>query len=120
MKRKYLARWFQACLVGSALTGGCNRQEVPIARNESDLLTPVGSWAQRDQKSPAAMTRAADALMPTGYSVPEKSEIAQAKESLAAADLPPIVEADPLAPPSAATPAPTMPNLLPVDTMAAA
>lgn len=120
MKRKTLARWFQACLVGSVVAGGCNRQEVPVARNESDLLTPVGAWAQRDQKSPTAMKRGDGALIPTGYSMPEKSEIVQAMETSAAADLPPVVVADPPAAPGAATPAPTMPNPLSAETMAAA
>jgi hypothetical protein len=120
MKRKILNRWFQACLVGSAVAGGCNRQEVPIARNESDLLTPVSAWAPRDPRTTSGFLKRSDSpLMPTGYSVTEKSALVQGKETLPVADLPPVVIADPPAARSE-QPAPTMPSPLSPETMAAA
>jgi hypothetical protein len=113
MKRKVFERWFQACLVGSAIAGGCNRQEVPLARNESDLLPPVGAWAQRDPKATTgAMKRSDSALVPTGYSVTEKPGLVQGKEIMPAGELPPVVLADPPASPGSQTPAPTEPSPL--------
>ena len=121
MKQKTLKRWFQACLVGSAVAGGCNRQEVPIARNESDLLSPVSAWTQRDPKATTGSLKRSDsALVPTGYSVAEKPQLVQGMETLPASELPPVVIADPQAPLTSETPAPTMPSPLALETMAAA
>ena len=121
MKRNTLGRWFQACLVGSAVAGGCNRQEVPVVRNDSDLLTPVGAWAQHDPKTTAAVAKRADSpIMPTGYSMPEP--VMPAPAAMPATGIPPVVFADPpeaaSAPVSATTP--VMPKPLSAATMAAA
>lgn len=121
MKRKALTRWFQACLVGSVVAGGCNRQEVPIARNESDLLPPVSAWAQRDPKSTTGSGKRSDsALVPASYSVNGKPELVQAKETLAASELPPVVIADLPTSPSSPTSAPAKPSPLPAESLAAA
>ena len=89
MKRKTVERWFQACLVGSAVAGGCNRQEVPVAKNDSDLLAPVSAWAQKDPRAiTSSIKRADSAIVTTGWSMPNGTPLVVGKEAPPAAELP--------------------------------
>lgn len=122
MKRITFRRWVQACLVSSAVAGGCNRQEVPLARNDSDMLTPVGAWAQRDPKAMSSIARRTESpIVPASYTMPEPMPTT-AQASMRAASIPPVVVADP--PEAASAPVssqtPIMPNPLSPATMAAA
>ncbi len=122
MKRITFRRWVQACLVSSAVAAGCNREEVPLARNDSDLLTPVSAWAQRDPKATASVARRTESpITPASYSMPEPMPTT-AQASMPSAVIPPVVFADP--PEAASTPAPSatpvMPKPLSQATMAAA
>ncbi|HEV8062933.1 MAG TPA: hypothetical protein VGP68_23840 [Gemmataceae bacterium] len=129
MKRKTLKRWVEACLVGSAIAGGCNRQEVPIAKNDSDFLPPVSAWGQKDPKALAASIKKSDnTIVPTAYTAPERPMSGVAMAMAPASALPPVVVADPPTAPTVPTPvsmvspAPmaTPPKLLPGATVAAA
>jgi hypothetical protein len=120
MKRKTMSSWFQACLVGSAMTTGCNRQEVPLAKNDGDLLSPVSAWAQKDPRQTVSAAKRPDpALMQTSYPGTDPATAVTAKPALPTSAIPPIVFADPS---ETAKPAPVqeMPKPLSAATVATA
>ena len=119
MKRNTLKRWLEACLVGSVVAGGCNRQEVPLAKNDGDLVPPASALAQKDPK-PASVKHSDGVLVATSYVAPDGTPEMSAKEKRPAAELPPVVFADPPAAPSVPTSAPAMPKPLSAETVAAA
>ncbi|CAN5164421.1 hypothetical protein BH10PLA2_BH10PLA2_24400 [soil metagenome] len=121
MKRQLLKHCFQACLVGSVLAGGCNRQEVPLARTGGDLLPPVSAWAQKDTKSMAAKPKRVDnAIMPTAYTVDNVQRPTSIPQAMPTPVIPPVVIADPPMPPSATVPQSEAPMPLPTATVAMA
>ncbi len=96
MKRIMLSRWFQACLVGSTLAGGCNRQEVPVARSDGDLLAPVSAWAQKDPRATTASTKRVDStIVATSYTAPDHVMSTPTGNTTPAPNIPPVVYADP-------------------------
>ena len=119
MKRNTLKRWIEACLVGSVVAGGCNRQEVPLAKNDAGSLPPTGALAQHDPK-PTTVKHSDSVLVATSYVPSDKSPEMSAKEKRPAAELPPVVFVDSPIPSSTPIAAPTMPKPLPAETMAAA
>jgi hypothetical protein len=116
MKRNTLKRWIEACLVGSLVAGGCNRQEVPLAKNDGGLVPPASALAQRDPK-PATVKHSDSVLVATSYVAPDQTREMSAKEKRPAAELPPVVFADPSTSLTMSMPAP---KPLPAETMAAA
>jgi hypothetical protein len=95
MKRKTFESGIRACLLGAALAGGCNHQEVPLAKQDGELLPPMASWAQKDSKSSTTPTKPQldSKVTQTAYTPTS----GQAKTTTSS-NLPPVVFAD--APPS--------------------
>jgi hypothetical protein len=121
MKRKTLGRWVQACLVGSVVAGGCNRQEVPVARSDGDLLAPVSTWAQKDPRSPTASTKRVDStIVATSYTAASHIEATPPGNPRPTPNIPPVVFADRPGKSSSSIPVAEAPKSLPPATVSAA